>query len=244
MARKTHEQFVEEVYKLVANEYTILSNYKGSKIKILIKHNKCDNEYEVKPNDFLNGRRCPKCRKFKRRKSNDEFLDELNNLVGNEYTAMTEYVKAQEYVKMRHNVCGETWNVKPYHFLNNNSRCPRCAKMQSKGSRRIEQWLIRNNYNYETEYKFKDCKHIKVLPFDFAIIKDDKPVIIIEFDGQQHFEAVGGWSNEENLKLTKLRDDIKNRYCKDNGIKLIRISYLEEEKIEKLLHDNLKVGVK
>lgn len=40
---------------------------------------------------------------------------------------------------------------------------------------------------------------------------------------------------EENLKLNKLRDQIKNDYCKNNRINLLRIRYDEnvEEKLTK-----------
>ena len=63
--RKPHEQFVDEVFKLVNNEYTILSKYTGAQRKILMKHNICGCEYEVKPSLFLLGRRCPKCAESK-----------------------------------------------------------------------------------------------------------------------------------------------------------------------------------
>jgi len=45
MRKKTHEEFVEQVYGLVGNEYTVLGEYNGNKIKVLIKHNNegCNN---------------------------------------------------------------------------------------------------------------------------------------------------------------------------------------------------------
>lgn len=53
MIRKTNEYFLTEVYTLVGDEYKILSEYVNSRTKIKIKHNKCNHEYEVKPNDFF-----------------------------------------------------------------------------------------------------------------------------------------------------------------------------------------------
>ncbi len=56
--KKNTEQFKKEVCDLVGEEYTVLGEYKNSKTKIKIKHNKCGYEYEVTPNSFLRGRRC------------------------------------------------------------------------------------------------------------------------------------------------------------------------------------------
>ena len=39
---------------------------------------------------------------------------------------------------------------------------------------------------------------------------------------------------EENLKLNQFRDQIKNDYCKNNGINLLRIRY-DEDVEEKLI---------
>jgi hypothetical protein len=39
---KMHEKFIQEVYQLVGNEYTVLNNYIGAKIKIKLRHNKCN----------------------------------------------------------------------------------------------------------------------------------------------------------------------------------------------------------
>lgn len=49
MALKTHEQFVEEVRQQRGDEYTVLGQYKGNKTKILMKHNTCGTEWEVRP---------------------------------------------------------------------------------------------------------------------------------------------------------------------------------------------------
>ena len=62
--KKTTEMFKQEVKDLTGDEYTVLSEYEGKDIKLTMKHNcdRCDNHtYRVKPNVFLNGRRCPKC---------------------------------------------------------------------------------------------------------------------------------------------------------------------------------------
>lgn len=43
----------------------------------------------------------------------------------------------------------------------------------------------------------------------------------------------------ENLKYTKLHDEMKNKFCFDNNIKLFRIKYNEnhEDKIENIIEE-------
>lgn len=62
--KRTHEEFVNELYSLVGNEYTILNKYINSKTKVLLRHEKCGNEYLVTPPSFLSGNRCPYCCKI------------------------------------------------------------------------------------------------------------------------------------------------------------------------------------
>ena len=115
--------------------------------------------------------------------------------------------------------------------------CSLCNK-KSKGEIKITRFLTNNNIKFERDKRFDDCRNILPLPFDFYIPKYN---LCIEFDGIQHFQNTnwyGKMSNEEmkeNLKSNQLRDQIKNDYCKKNGINLLRIRYDEnvEEKLIK-----------
>ena len=80
---------------------------------------------------------------------------------------------------------------------------------------------------------------------DFAIFKDDKLIGIIEFDGEQHFhiKSFGSQNKEKitkNFKDTQLRDTIKNKYCEENNIPLLRIKYTQFDMIEEILNDFLE----
>ncbi|WLV25849.1 hypothetical protein QR721_06510 [Aciduricibacillus chroicocephali] len=66
---------------------------------------------------------------------------------------------------------------------------------------------------------------------------------LIEFDGEQHFKPVHHFGGEENYQLTQKRDEIKNKYCQDNNLELIRIPYYETEVelfLDKFLSHNPK----
>ena len=51
----------------------------------------------------------------------------------------------------------------------------------------------------------------------------------------QHFKP--SFNDEKSFDRTKLHDDYKNKYCKNNNIPLIRIPYYEFENIESILNN-------
>jgi hypothetical protein len=103
------------------------------------------------------------------------------------------------------------------------------------GEQNIRDFLIKNNISYEPQYKFEDCKYIHKLAFDYAVFVNDKLFILIEFDGIQHFESRSFFGGEEGLKEIQRNDNIKNEYCKNNNIPLLRIAYTNYKNIDEIL---------
>ena len=99
-----------------------------------MRHEVCGNEYEVTPNKFKKGRRCPECAKRKRanfhRKDEEQFIKEIYALVGDEYTLLSSYISTHEKVQMRHNPCRYEYVVSPAKFLTGR-RCPRCGRIST-----------------------------------------------------------------------------------------------------------------
>jgi len=87
----------------------------------------------------------------------------------------------------------------------------------SRGNVKIADILDEANINYEVEKTFTTCKDKKELPFDFYV--DNK--YLIEYDGEQHFDKDSVFDYE----YTHKHDLIKNQWCKDNNIPLIRIPF-------------------
>jgi len=108
--------------------------------------------------------------------------------------------------------------------------CPKCK--ESKGERKIRHYLEENNINYEYQYPIKIKNHKKPLYFDFYLPKQN---IAIEFDGIFHYKD----HPKQSVEIQKKRDELKNQYCKENNIKLIRIPYWEYDSIEKILKREL-----
>lgn len=105
----------------------------------------------------------------------------------------------------------------------------------------ISKLLLENNIPFEKEKIFNDCKNIFPLRFDFYV--DNK--YIIEYDGEQHFKSINSWGGDEGLLKRQQRDNIKNEYCINKNIPLIRIPYtIEEITLEDILLDTSKYLVK
>ena len=115
------------------------------------------------------------------------------------------------------------------------SGCPKCSI--SKGEQSIMNFLDTNNIKYETQYKFEDClsqTSQKRLSFDFYLVEKN---MCIEYDGIQHFEPIDKWGGLERFEKQTFNDKIKNEYCKNNEIKLLRIAYTSFDNIESILNE-------
>lgn len=157
--KKTDAEFKKEVFDLVGDEYTFLDNYVNARTKLRVKHNKCGNTYGVTPNDFNNGRRCPYC-SSNVRKTNDRFKKEVFNLVGDEYTFLDSYIDSRTEIRVKHNICGNSYAVKPSNFLNGR-RCPYCNGNAKKSDHQFKQEvknLVGDEYTFLDTYVNKRTK--------------------------------------------------------------------------------------
>lgn len=134
--------------------------------------------------------------------------------------------------------CGNIWDATAFAVYLGNTGCPKCAF--SKGEDRIANYLENRKIPYEHGYVFDDCKNIYNLPFDFYLSAKN---LCIEYDGEHHFfpiirsKSMTSEDAEEKFRQIQMRDTIKNNYCKDNNINLIRIPYTDFNKIEIILDE-------
>lgn len=241
---KTTEQFKKEIFELVGNEYEILTMYKKSNIKIKIRHNECGYEWEIIPNSFLNGTRCPKCsnrlntsRNIKR-KTTEQFKQQVKELTNDEYIILGEYINNKIKIKVRHSKCDNIYVVTPNDFLKG-TRCPYCRV--SKGEEKISKYLTKYGIKFETQKEFAGLVNLRLLKFDFYLKEYH---LCIEYDGEQHYKPINFCGNKkqayENFKNQQIRDKMKNDYCKKHNIKLLRIKYTDYNKIRKIIKEELQ----
>lgn len=125
--------------------------------------------------------------------------------------------------------CGEHFITSINSFRSGKTKCDKCSKRISKYEQMVIDYLKKNKIKFTTQKKFPDCRNILPLPFDFYIKEYGT---LIEADGQGHYEVCyfnrcSKESGEKSFIKTKINDEIKNKYCIDNNIKLIRIPYWE-----------------
>lgn len=136
--------------------------------------------------------------------------------------------------------CNNIWKTHGINIITGH-RCPKCSK--SRYERIVENILIENKIEYIPQYRTEKCKDILPLPFDFYIPSKN---IFIEVDGEAHFYPVnfGGISNElaqENFVTIQKHDEIKDKFCKNNNYKLLRIPYyiFQKQNINSYLLNNI-----
>ncbi len=111
--------------------------------------------------------------------------------------------------------------------------CPICAS--SKGEKAVGKILKNKKIKYVPQKKINIDK--KRLYFDFYLPDLNAA---IEFDGIQHFEPVDFFGGEESFLNCQIRDWLKNIYCSERGLNLLRIHYLDFDQIELLINDITK----
>jgi very-short-patch-repair endonuclease len=200
------------------------SEYIRNNIKIKIKCQKHGYFYQ-RPDNHLSGSGCIICGKNKMvnsKKYNTDIFVNLSNKKHNNLYKYNEtvYEDSQKEVIITCESHGNFEQRPVYHL--GGSGCPKCYS--SKGEKNIRDILISNNIDFVEQHSFNNCIFIKPLKFDFYIPKYN---IVIEYDGRHHFESIECWGGETELEKIKLKDNIKNQYCEDNSIDILRISYLE-----------------
>ena len=105
--------------------------------------------------------------------------------------------------------------------------CRKCHP-NSKGEQKIKNILKNNQIKYIEQYQFTDCKNVNKLSFDFYLPSYN---CCIEYDGIQHFEKTK--FSHDSFEERQKRDKIKNDYCKNHNIKLVRIPYWDFDKINR-----------
>ena len=80
---------------------------------------------------------------------------------------------------------------------------------------------------FEPQKTFEECRHIKLLRFDYHLPELNA---LIELDGLQHFQYVKFFDKMSlDYETRKIRDNIKNTFCETKGIHLLRISWSERK---------------
>jgi hypothetical protein len=229
---KNQEDFLRKCYDKHGDKYDYsLVEYTGSqnKVKIIFE----GKIYEQKAGAHIHSSGLVE--KVILKKTTKQFIKESNEIHNFRYDySKVNYVNNQTKVIITCSIHGDFEQVSSSHL--SGAGCPHC--MESKGERKISKFLDQKNIEYVRQKKFDDCIGLRYkLPFDFYL---PKYRVAIEFDGKQHYEPMEYFGGLESYNRLKVNDKIKNDYCEDNFIELIRIRYDQIDRIYDILNECLK----
>lgn len=142
--------------------------------------------------------------------------------------------------------CGNTYITTIQRFMNKKKcRCEKCSKSISSYEYKVKKFLEYNNIYFLHHHWFDSCRttNNRVCYFDFYLPNYN---LAIEVDGEQHYKEVPRAHNKsasKELKDVIQRDNIKNMFCQEHKIGLIRIPYYLFSKDEyiKILKEVLQI---
>lgn len=235
--RMPHDEFVKRMRK-IHPDIMVLSEYVNRKIKVICSCLICGLNWEASPNNLLSGYGCPQCGKeragLSRRKSNDEFIDEMRSIHPN-IQILSPYSDAKSKVECLCLRCGHHFKMTPDHLTNGRCSCPRCK--QSRGEERITVWLETHNIPYIPQFRFSELCGVGggLLSYDFYLPEHN---ILIEFQGQFHDGTVPFQTNN-GLQRQQTHDRLKREFAVAHHIKLLEIWYYEFSHIDEILTTEL-----
>lgn len=194
----------------------------------------CNHKWKSSWNDIMSNKGCPVCNREVAGLKHRIPLEKVIQLFEeNDITILdlSSYTITEEKVFCECKKCGHKWHT-DYHHVKNGRSCPVCKS--SQGEKRIKKYLDNQGIYNVPQKRFPDCKYKKKLPFDFYLPDYN---LCIEYNGILHYEEKEYFGGKEHLDKVKIRDEIKRNYCKNNGINLLEISYIDFNHIEEILLD-------
>lgn len=237
---KDNQQLIDSYRLIHGDRYDYsLVDYKNAKTKIKILC-KTHGVFEIYSKQHLNGVNCSQCVRNRiatgQRLTTEKFIENAKLTHGNTYDyTLVNYIKATVPVTIICKKHGNFNQIPRTHIRG--SGCPICR--ESKGERKIREFLTKNKIKFTPQKKFDDCKNVRMLPFDFYLPDHNT---CIEFHGEQHYKNKKHFGGENQLEYTQHNDNIKTKYCFNRGINIIVINYNQIKSIDSLLRFHLKLS--
>lgn len=210
-----------------------------------------ENIFEAKVYHVTSGKiiRCKACRAVETSGANNP---NFKNLLGKRYGKLVviKYLGSKNLAKNNANQkksiwlcrcdCGRTkeviGNSLQRGLVNSCGQCNFCSNGEFKLAKIFQNLHI----SYESQKRFDNCVDKFTLPFDFYLPDYN---CCIEYDGTSHYKPnlAGSWCTVDSILKTQEHDKIKNDFCQNNAISLIRIPYWDFDILsEKYILDKLK----
>jgi len=220
----TVEQFIEKATEIHGERYDYSKvKYKKYDIKVTISC-RIHGDFPQKPNNHIDNQQgCPTCghqsRILNLSDTVDDFIEKAKLTHGDRYDySNVIYIDSDTYVNIVCKKHGKFPQRPANHIFGQG--CPACK--ESKGENKIAKYLDRLEIKYVRQKTFAGCINKSRLKFDFYVPSWN---CCIEYDGEQHFKSVEYFGGHDTFINTQVNDNIKDEYCVDNDIHLIRIPF-------------------
>ena len=229
---------------------------KSAKTEILMKCEKTNyhGDYLAIANTFYHGKRCPYCASVSIHPK-DSFGQYCVDTYGEDFFTtywsdkntldpftVGVYSKSKIWVKCQNDKSHEDYELGCANFKRGN-RCPACK--ESKGERKVREYFVKNNIEFEAQKTFADLigDKNKVLPYDFYLPQYN---ILIEYQGEHHYMPIYYSSRpkdycEEKFLQRQEYDRRKREYAESHNITLLENPYWEYDNVDSILAKALNI---
>lgn len=141
------------------NKFKTLEPYINMATPIKTKCLVCGNIWSPLPYNLKRSDNCPDCKRKNlynsRRLTNEQFLYRVKNIYGDEYDVLTKYFNTRTKVKIRHNACGNIYEIRPNDFINAKRKCRYCQGLIKTHEDFVKEVyeLVKNEYTVLGTYK-------------------------------------------------------------------------------------------
>lgn len=226
--------FESKKYILISTEYI---NAK-EKLEYICSNHKDEGSQYITYNNLRNGCGCKYCGQERTAASKRLSFDEVQKifkqndmiLLEQEYTNTSQLLA---YICEHHKDIGVQYMTTSNAYRNH---CPYCHML--KGENKIKDFLLNNQIIYEFQKTYDDLFGVGdgKLSYDFYLPDYH---ILIEYNGEQHYEPVQYFGGEEKFKIQQEHDRRKREYAKQHKINLIEIPYWDIQNIDDILSNIL-----
>lgn len=240
---KSHEEFLEKARNIHGDKYEYLEEYKGRAVKISARCLEKDNDdvihgiFQLIPTDHYRGSGCPKCnhRYNVIHGGHDFFMKRAKEIHGDKYEYPDEYIDMSTKLRIKCNSIGKDGELHgifykaPSTLIHQKSGCPKCTKELTQSIKAteisnileelgyVEGSTIISEWSDSSRLRYKNPLHVD------KFLRNEN--LIIEIDGSQHFYQRGYYSKLDDFVGNIVRDLIKDKYCLEHKISLLRIPF-------------------
>lgn len=237
MNRKKTKEYVNDILSSENRMVVLHSQYTGMKDHTDFKCLKCQNVWIARPDSIIKGHGCPKCEYDSRRLTN-EIID--RKILGSDTKRNGNFIDSKTKIEWRCLRCDNTWRART-HKIFLGQGCPLCGV--GRNERRVKK-IIEDNFVFKSIDKISyTINGIKRVP-DFTITKKDSTIVIVEYNGEQHYRPVkfSNQQTDEDVQVSfmrqKKRDAEVESYFLKKRVPIVWIKYnTPEEDVISILGD-------